>query len=708
MMASNILINNDDIYNWNIDAPRAVDEYIDDASQVEEYLTKNELINIPLLEYQLRDIYAMSIMETKSWIMNREMFVYSKIGVLTEPFGSGKTLIVLGLCSYVKAVKCTEDLQYYSIIQSKNDNPYCAIARRKFKNISKTNIVFCAASVVPQWVDTIKNYTKLKYFVITDVFHLRTLYNELKDDASNFNKYDIIVIKNGTISGVFEFQGYKKKINKLKSRTLFNIFSNISINLGITWNRLFLDDFDTLCLRMNFTKFKINALYTWIVTGSNIPNNNASTKIDEFDNIPDFLDHAPIIDVVKQSSLIYTNMCVRISCSQKFTDACLNIPKPSVRTISFHNPNDEVINLIGLMDSKDMIEMLNSDAIETAAASIGSKNVSVPDIFKRLIGNNYEIYDQINDSIEFIKSLLEMDMNELETSKSYSYDLEQLRKKKKPKYRVDIQDMCETELKKLYEERKSVEIIIDRVKSNIAEGECMICSNDLDLETITISKCCAVVVCAMCCISTSLMKHSCCRCRHYVSVDDIVFIRGGFDLEKIIENDADYKFEPEVEETPPNKIDTLVNIINSVPQEYLTRNINIAKVLMGTVDAEQAPPEDRRFVVFATFDESIADITKRLVDEKIEYGFLEGTVANLAETVNNFRLGVFKVLILKSTKHSAGLNLQFATDVIYMHKILDVGVEGQTIGRLQRYGRKYTANIWYLLYNNEYSYFNFV
>ena len=60
-------------------------------------------------------------------------------------------------------------------------------------------------------------------------------------------------------------------------------------------------------------------------------------------------------------------------------------------------------------------------------------------------------------------------------------------------------------------------------------------------------------------------------------------------------------------------------------------------------------------------------------------------------------------LIINSTTHCAGLNLQTATDLIFAHKIIDTNVETQVIGRGQRIGRTSPLNVHYMLYDNEYS-----
>jgi hypothetical protein len=60
-------------------------------------------------------------------------------------------------------------------------------------------------------------------------------------------------------------------------------------------------------------------------------------------------------------------------------------------------------------------------------------------------------------------------------------------------------------------------------------------------------------------------------------------------------------------------------------------------------------------------------------------------------------------LIINSVRYSSGLNLQTATDVIFVHQITDAAWEIQVTGRALRIGRTNNLNIHYVLYENEYA-----
>lgn len=59
------------------------------------------------------------------------------------------------------------------------------------------------------------------------------------------------------------------------------------------------------------------------------------------------------------------------------------------------------------------------------------------------------------------------------------------------------------------------------------------------------------------------------------------------------------------------------------------------------------------------------------------------------------------VLLVNSNENCAGMNIQFCTDIVFMHKIHNEHIEAQVSGRAQRVGRKFNLNIYFLLYKNE-------
>lgn len=112
----------------------------------------------------------------------------------------------------------------------------------------------------------------------------------------------------------------------------------------------------------------------------------------------------------------------------------------------------------------------------------------------------------------------------------------------------------------------------------------------------------------------------------------------------------------------------------------------------------------RKVLIFANFDETLIEVIKELEKENIKYWKLQGGIGEISETANAFtQCNETCALVVNSTRHCSGLNLQTATDLIFTHRMIDPAVESQVAGRGHRLGRKSPLNIWYLAYENEYN-----
>ena len=73
-----------------------------------------------------------------------------------------------------------------------------------------------------------------------------------------------------------------------------------------------------------------------------------------------------------------------------------------------------------------------------------------------------------------------------------------------------------------------------------------------------------------------------------------------------------------------------------------------------------------------------------------------------SRTTWDFEMGDLDILLINIYNYGSGMNLQCATDIVMFHKF-DKNIEKQVIGRGQRFGRKGSLNIHYLLNKNEIS-----
>lgn len=111
--------------------------------------------------------------------------------------------------------------------------------------------------------------------------------------------------------------------------------------------------------------------------------------------------------------------------------------------------------------------------------------------------------------------------------------------------------------------------------------------------------------------------------------------------------------------------------------------------------------EKKKYIVFSDFYNTFRFIKDTLDEMKIQYLELDGgSIETIDKAVKEYREGDCQILLSNSTFFGCGLNMEFTTDIIFMHK-MEKGTERQVIGRAQRPGRTQTLRVHYIYYDNE-------
>ena len=95
--------------------------------------------------------------------------ITSNAGVLSEPPGSGKTIMILSIILLKRNPRCLPDISGLNIYDSSNCVGFTGSIRKKFTNILSPTIIFVGASVLNQWIYSIEKFTDLKYFSVCGV-----------------------------------------------------------------------------------------------------------------------------------------------------------------------------------------------------------------------------------------------------------------------------------------------------------------------------------------------------------------------------------------------------------------------------------------------------------------------------------------------------------------------------------------------------------
>jgi hypothetical protein len=409
-----------------------------------------------------------------------------------------------------------------------------------------------------------------------------------------------------------------------------------------------------------------------------------------------------------------------------FIKSSTAIPIIKFYSVLMENPNNLYVSLLNGINNdqaRQITEMLNGDAFSAAANIAGIKSTSVADIFERILGGQFKQYVFAGDLLEFISHIRGINLipNSQNPDKDDHYGKHDLLEFKEPAYKYPginkLLDNTEIEYTEIKGKSGNA---IQRVKDNIKTGACPICRENLcDTNETAIAKCCGMVFCGTCGIIGQKLKGNintkgiCANCRASISIKDMIYMEN-FDLDKIFNEDFEEEDMEKLgdfdaddpsespEDNIPTKYNTIIKIILGKKMLNATRvDLHIKNIIKGSALAHAS--DIKKVLIFANFEESLKHVITQLKKSKITYWRLSGSARELNNTANKFtECNDTCALVINSANNCSGLNLQTATDLIFVHNISDPNVESQVIGRGHRMGRTTSLNVWYLQYGNEY------
>lgn len=692
----------------------------------------------------------------------QDVVVETTAGVLSEKLGSGKSFEMLALISLNPVPRNISEIsvipfpskgqsgRYNSVTDTVYaDSGFSIEVRKTYKKLFRQTVIFVSKSVLGQWTQYIKDYTTFKVLVIDNVLNLRKLYTMVFNPTKELNRkmlrrFDIILVKNKVISGEFDVPELEGTgLDHIKTKPILTIFGELFKNIAFA--RVVLDDFDTINIPV--TARVVPALFTWFISStvkSTVPNKVSGKTYHDIRDIIAYSRPTYVESWQNKDLFTYFNICNVAA----FIDKSTNVGKVRYYSYKFQNPNETYIGLLNAMGSEDsnaVMEMLNGDAVNTAAEAAGIKSTSVADIFEKILDTKWVKYKKYIEIGEYIPQVIEV-IEELPgpDPEDKDYNLTQARLTKLTNNVRAAGPLAQVSNIIRYNEGGIAEHIddlesdndrlkaengkaIERVKDNLKEGECPICCEELaDVEGIMIMKCCGVTMCSDCVTSTLRLHNvgtnvqgTCPNCRRQVGFNQIVMIDKDIDINRIInekisdepepepELELEEPEEPEEPEEELNKFSCIVGIINGKKYTDLRKvqDIKIDKILVGKNDLPE--PTEIKALVFANFNETLNNLQERFDTEGITYLRLQGTPKQINQIVRRYKLPsdhaeAVNVLLINGVEYCAGLNLQNTSDLIFTHKVLDINVEAQIVGRAVRVGRTTNLNVHYVLYHNEF------
>lgn len=320
-----------------------------------------------LYPYQLSTINTMEILEKGINSVNvndNNIEIINDFGILSNKVGSGKTLVVLGLCkrnfNIIKhdTVYTTKKITNITNDSRKSINGNFIIEKYEYKYdiFTNTSLIVSPSSIVKQWENEIK-LTDLKYYTIKNTVNLNNL--------NNLSSFDVILCSNTF---------YNKLI------TIYN---------DITWNRVIFDEADSIKQTNKVVKYR----FIWLITATflNLKNINNNNFLNKF-------------SLKSSEKLEY----VKIECKEEYINSYIN---NNINKFYIDCLTPVYINILSRYISKEVQDLLNAGDLQTAISRLGGSvenDKDLIEVFKTKINN--EISDLENE-LEFVNRLTTLSTN---------------------------------------------------------------------------------------------------------------------------------------------------------------------------------------------------------------------------------------------------------------------------------------------------------
>lgn len=448
-----------------------------------ESLTPSHL-KLPLTSYQLQTIQAMKVLEDNDCSLGQNTCLKTSFGVLCNKAGSGKSFCILGLISLVPQLKMKET------IISVFSEQIAIIRKNTNKRIINTNLIVIPSGLLfTVWIPYIKNFTTLKFDVITKQS------NSLID-LDYIDTLDCLLCPS----------------------KMYNIV--IKMSTDMYWNRVVFDESDSISLP---SCKKPNSIFTWFVTSSAknlmFPNGNY------WKNDNGLLSRV-LTDGIKNNGWIKNTFkslqkCnsveilanIFIKVSDDYIDKITQLP--NIQHIKHLCKSPYYVNI--LYDLFDDVEPLFANDCKFLMRKNGiiyesHINLLICNIFKFL-------KKQLKNSIIKLNYLLSLETNEIEVN---------IIQQKKDKVKENIEN--------IRNQMKKIENRIRQLDCESIDDECPICMKPLKNNEPCLLLCCKNFICFNCittCISNDYVN--CALCRSSLKDENIIkFIKNNCDnLDKI-------------------------------------------------------------------------------------------------------------------------------------------------------------------------------
>ena len=570
---------------------------------------------------------------------NKNHKLYSRYAILGDNVGVGKTLMILG---HIASIQHEKRFIEFTHFHKENSRNFYSLVKDDVNDLSNAGcLIIVPHTLFRQWSDEITSKTSLK------VALMKTKRNVNSDNFINeVMNADVILVSN----------------------TLYKDLYLRAEECNIRWNRIYIDEADTIELTSAILRKEANTNFVWLVTASfthllfpnsysvyiGISSYNLYKEANTISNeLVKMLEktYKPLqasfylnvhmrssrflSEILNGSHILRGNSVIR--CSKEFIDKSISLPQ--LFTLNILCKPSISHTLVYDVISSNIRQLLNAGDVKSALEQLGVKTE-----------NNNSLIDAVNENKM-------KELERLEKTFEFKQSLEYSSQAIKESALKNLQDKINYIKEQIANFRKRVE--------NYKEDVCPICYDEPNDPLIT--NCCSRIFCAVCILQSLSRNVSCPLCRASMNPSSLKKLS----TENIIITNTNTI---EDNNGPKKKVDTFFNILKENPKG--------------------------KFLVFSRYDNSFSEILEGCKCRSLVAKELKGSKDMIASTLLQFKKGDVNCLLMNTIQMGAGLNITDATHVILLHA-MSHEEEKQILGRAYRVGRENELYFIKLLYPDE-------
>ena len=626
-------------------------------------------------------------------------YLRTRIGVLGDKVGSGKSYVILALVLAGRGQPPPPD----PVVRSFVDNRICVSVRSVPRSLDLTLLVI-PHNLSVQWTKYIRQFGGgLRHMDVNSAKHVAALRKLDRHEPDEMAALDLIVVTSTFFNTVADAVGQRRV-----RRVVFDEADSIALTGGVA----------------------VDACFHWFVTASwrNLlsPTGDSTllmgadgsyarrvTGIRSSGFIKSVFNELSREAVYEMGNLASHAIVVRNS--DAFVDASMVLPEAVVHTVRSLTPVH--IRLLSGVVDRNIMDCLNAGDVETAMQHVSSSNRSSEDNIVALLMDKLErrchnvraridgiaalVYDsdaereaereRLAQKLEGLQRLMDCIRERVTTSNSCCICYEPMLIRgaasaapaaSAASSASDASDASAAPAASDASAAPAASAASDASDASdapdapaaSAASDAPADDDDHTISTKTVVPCCSNAFCFTCINMWISRNATCPLCKAPTSVSQLMVVTGD-------ERSAQER-----------------RAMND-PSE-----LSHHKDKMGNLEAilrrRCTSPGAAKVLLFSSFDNSFTGIVGLLARLHLRHRFLKGNHFSVSAIEREYRNSTLDVLLVNTSNYGSGLNFENTTDVIMLHKF-DTDIEKQVIGRAQRCGRIQPLNVWYLLYENE-------